>query len=868
MNIGTLKGCLAAVLLGLSVLVQAEDIDLFVGVDTDDIDLPNILFIIDNSANWNRDQSGENIYASVKGALSTTFAGLQEDSVRVGIMMYNESGNDAGGYVRAAVRAMSEGNKQAYAALINSLASGGQGDQGSKATVSLAIPEAWYYFSGGAPHSGGDVSKADYQGNNSGTPASNSVYALAGNALSKRNATSYNKPSSAGICAKNYIVFLSNGPGNESNSDIKESNRLLAIAGGSAATEEIRLSPGGQQDNPVDEWTRFMKQSSLGITTYTIEVWPETTGQGPNWTAVLNSMANVSGGRYFPIYSSTGDADTTSQITDAISTILSEIQSVNSVYASVSLPVSVNTQGTYLNQVFIGMFRPAEDASPRWHGNLKQYKLGRPANSSSLQTLDADNQPAINSNTGFITECARSFWTPRARDTYWSDYGEDRLHCLLSGLAASSNSPDGNQVEKGGHAYLLRDISPSSRKVYVESSTAITGVTALSTSSVSGSQLGAVDQDEHSALIDWIYGTNNVADDSLDGFAAAGAMRPSVHGDIVHSRPVAINYGSDESPDVRVFYGGNDGLLRSINGNTDGGNEVWAFLPEAFYSKVKRLRDNSPVIYYPGLTTAGAIRKDYGFDGPVAAYQDSEQAWIFASMRRGGRSIYAFDVSGKDSPPKLMWHVGCSGDTCSEGYEAIGQTWASPAVVSAAGHTGDNGSLPILLVGGGYDPCEDEQPHTCSTSSKGNRLYVINAKDGSLLKQFTTKRGVIADITPVKNRDGYLAYGYTADLGGNVYRLSGPGNAPIGHYPPTDWVLTHIASLGCDTSASNCSENRKFMYAPDVVLEGDTYHLLLGSGDREKPIGNAGSTQNHFFMIKDQPGRAVETPVLVGLEHL
>ena len=43
--------------------------------------------------------------------------------------------------------------------------------------------------------------------------------------------------------------------------------------------------------------------------------------------------------------------------------------------ASVSLPVSVNTQGTYLNQVFVGMFRPDGDAAPRWYGNLKQYKL-------------------------------------------------------------------------------------------------------------------------------------------------------------------------------------------------------------------------------------------------------------------------------------------------------------------------------------------------------------------------------------------------------------------------------------------------------------------------------------------------------------
>ena len=44
--------------------------------------------------------------------------------------------------------------------------------------------------------------------------------------------------------------------------------------------------------------------------------------------------------------------------------IFNEIQAVNSVFASASLPVSVNARGTYLNQVYMGMFRPDGDAKP------------------------------------------------------------------------------------------------------------------------------------------------------------------------------------------------------------------------------------------------------------------------------------------------------------------------------------------------------------------------------------------------------------------------------------------------------------------------------------------------------------------------
>ncbi len=102
-----------------------------------------------------------------------------------------------------------------------------------------------------------------------------------------------------------------------------------------------------------------MKKSSQAITTYTVDVDKVTNGQGPGWTALLKSMAGVSGGKYFDVSSGNGGA----QVADALGRIFSEIQAVNSVFASVSLPVSVNTEGTYLNQVYVGMFRPTRTGS-------------------------------------------------------------------------------------------------------------------------------------------------------------------------------------------------------------------------------------------------------------------------------------------------------------------------------------------------------------------------------------------------------------------------------------------------------------------------------------------------------------------------
>lgn len=853
MNFRTFKALIAAALLSLTLPIQAEDIDLFVGVPpAADGDLPNVLFVVDNTANWG---SGNNPqpFTNLKAALASTFAGLPENRFRVGIMFYNETGNPnnnvTGGYVRAAIRAMNSTTKPLYTNLINDLHP--INDRGNGAIGSLVMAEAWYYYAGKNAYAGNSKAKTDYSGNTSGPASNNAVWALSGNALNSFTGTTYNSPVSDESCARNFIIYLSNGPSTDNNSVRTESRNRLAAEGGNTTT--IPLSPSGLQDNPIDEWSRFMKQSDLGITTYTIEINPGTTGQGPNWTAVLQSMANISGGKYFPVSSSSGNNPAAQDIADAINTALSEIQAVNSVYASVSLPVSVNTQGTYLNQVFVGMFRPAQSALPRWDGNLKQYKLGfYPSGTTNLQTLDATDQPAINSATGFIAECARSFWTPAGADSYWANIDEQQ--CLATNAPGSSNSPDGNMVEKGGQGFVLRGTTPASRTVYFDNGGQLSSLTS---SSLNNQLVGAANDTERGLLLNWIRGHNNRTTDAQDNFIASTAMRPSVHGDVVHSRPVAINFGTDSSPDVRVFYGANDGMLRAINGNRNGGNELWSFLPREFYSKIKRLRDNDPPVFFPGLDLDSATRKDYGFDGPIVAYQAKTNstdpsistAWLYATMRRGGQALYALNVSNPASP-SLMWRQGCFGGSCTTGFEALGQTWAAPAIVKAAGY--QSGGKPLLLMGGGYDTCEDAHPNTCTSSSKGNRLYVIDGELGTVVRQFVTERGIVADVTPVKDEMGRLMYGYTADMGGNVYRLSGPNGSPIASYAPADWALTRIASLGCDTAQASCN-NRKFLYAPDVVFEGNTYFLLLGSGDREKPLGQSGDVQNYFFMLKDRP---------------
>ena len=198
-----LKFLFIITLLNLNFSAKAEDIDLFVGTPPNAADVPNVLIILDNTANWT------SAFTNEMAALASVVNGLPADKFRLGLMMFSEtgagnSGND-GAYVRAAIRTMSATNKVAYQNLVNSLHVGNDKSNGGK--IAKSMEEAYLYFSAGVPHAGNNKDKADYTGNASGTVASNAVYAVAGNALASKAGTLYNNPI-VGSCVKNMSSIL------------------------------------------------------------------------------------------------------------------------------------------------------------------------------------------------------------------------------------------------------------------------------------------------------------------------------------------------------------------------------------------------------------------------------------------------------------------------------------------------------------------------------------------------------------------------------------------------------------------------------------------------------------------------------------
>jgi type IV pilus assembly protein PilY1 len=609
----------------------------------------------------------------------------------------------------------------------------------------------------------------------------------------------------------------------------------------------IGLSPSGSQSNWSDEYARFM--TTKGINTFAIDVRPGTTGGGPGNTELLKSMSEGHGnGRYFA-------AHAIEDLNAALSTSLDEMQAVNSVFAATALPVSVNVRGTFLNEVYMAVFRPDPNAGPRWMGNLKLYQFI--VNSSNeLVLADANEEPALSSS-GFINNNVTSFWTQPS--AYWAfdPRGEPE---------SPSDAPDGPIVEKGGTAQMQRD-SWLSRNLYtcttgcVMNSPLASTPFADSNAQITQAALGVADASERELLIDWVHGADNTDPEERD----PTGVRPSLHGDVVHSRPAVVNYNrTGTDTDIAVFYGANDGVFRAIRGGkdlADSGHELWGFIAPEFFGTLKWLRDNDPSMNVPSDPDDPDGNKPYFMDGNVSVHvhdanhdgrivaADGDKAWLFITMRRGGDFIYALDVSVPETP-RFLWKRG-PGDA---GYGELAQTW-SEAKVATINHNGT--PTPVLIMGAGYDAnAQDRLP--ALAPAKGRGVLVIDAETGNVIWQVgpspsgashnVTRADMTdnfaADLTVIdRDRNGKADRIYAADTGANVWRMD------IGDPNPANWAVHKLAELG-----GTGTDARKFLFPADVVYSKDgngPYDaVLIGSGDREKPFDD--TIVNHFYMLKDR----------------
>ena len=857
-----------------------EDIDIFLLNASVPAERPNVLIIWDNTANWGQNVAGQTAYDLEKAALAQVINNLPvgpagEPLFNVGLMLFTETGggndNVRGTYVRYHIRPMNAANKKVLSDLISSLDT--INDRGSNAQYAKAYHEAYLYFGGQPAMAGAGQLKKDCAAFGLGVGGGPGAKSF-GLVCDDPKKTTYVSPIADG-CQKNYIIFISNGT--TDNGENNDAQKLLAGLKGVGPKDPIPLNPSNESANWSDEYARWMAKNDINPTfadkqtakSFSIAVYDKAQGPKPDGSEQNTTMSHIALGRS---RAQQGEGEffsgtDLSSIVESLSKAFARIKDVDGVFASTTLPVSINVRGTQLNQLYMGVFRPDPGLAPRWPGNLKMYKLALDTATNTVFLADADGNPAENATSGFINGSARSHWT--ANSTFWSFHPD-----VIAGNLTSSDNPDGPVVDRGAVAQGLRTTyatDQSTRKLYTCTGTcglnSLLSLTPFDTANADVTQgaLGAADAAERTAIINWVRGQDldneNANTDPITGTPITTDARASIHGDVLHSRPAVINYNRNaDDNDIYAFYGANDGIFRAVKGgneaasNPNAGQEAWGFIPTEFFGKLKRVRTNLPVM-------SPTAKRGYFADGPVGVYQkdanndgklvaaDGDKVNIFIGMRRGGRLLYALDVSDPVAP-KMLWKK----DNTNTGYGEMGYTFSEPKVARIRATNN-----PVLIMAWGYDLNQDNETVTLA-DTMGRGVAVIDATDGTVLWQAGPapagatnnltvagmKHSISSDVT-ILNRDGpgdpFIDRLYVGDNGGNLWRID------INDANPANWAVNKLASI----AGAAAADKRKFQFPPDVVFNPGASpnfdSVLIGSGDREHPFDVV--VANRYYMFKD-----------------
>ena len=607
----------------------------------------------------------------------------------------------------------------------------------------------------------------------------------------------YNTPIGA-TCTPSYIVLLSDGAPTVTHTAGSDGSFMGAPGGtdvrikymtGETSCADIPDVPFGKCGPELVEYLASEDQvdafEGSKVLTYTIGF--NVDGAGRDY---LELLAEKGKGVFYP-------ASSASDLEDAFDLIIDSITGENESFTGLVTTIRASTLSSD-ERVFMNMFKPGDTQS--WHGNTKGFFISQDG------LLDVNGNQAVIEVDGAerFVDSSTSFW---------------------------SSSADGNFVELGGASAKL---NAGSRDIftYVDpadpSDSSLTKITTSETL-ITPALLGVADDTEKDAVISWLY--------------------DSKMSDPLHAKPVLIPYTSQD-----VLYSmTNQGLVHAIDttnpttvGDYGGGDELFAFIPQALLPRLKDHKAN--------LNAAGHV---YGLDGPMSYYHadtnrdqivnNGEKVYLYFGMRRGGNNYYALDVSDPSSP-KLAWRIeGGSGD-----FAELSQTWSRmiPTTVKWSGGV----DKKVLIFGGGYDVDQDDHSNR-TQDDMGNAIFIVDAVNGTFLWKGTKGSGIDGgnkmkysipgDIAVIDSDDDRIADRlYFGDMGGQVWRVDldqANNGASISGY--------RLANLASGAPA----DNRRFYSAPSVAqVRGDSglyYAVAIGSGFRAHPLASA--VNNYFYMIKD-----------------
>jgi len=655
--------------------------------------------------------------------------------------------------------------------------------------------------------------KVNALGTSNYTPVTMSLYDAARyltNAPGKHNAWAidpYNSPSPiVQECQSTHLVFLTDGAPNRSLNHSAIKNLTGSSCSGHQGCAEV-----------LSKWMYEQDQSPLNgkqrIITHTISF-------ANGHSNYLQAIADANGKGLYRIAINAPD------LLEAFQEIISptlQAQNATMVNSSVSPNIySSKSRREHKAEEYYPLFKP--DNSARWVGNFKKYGLD-----NNGVTIDAKGNPAFDASGAFNSD-ARSFW---------------------------SNSDDGGEVGEGGAVSVLPNANM--RRLFVHKGSLNpprdpnSAVDLLqhkldtNNTNITNPDIKVANKSERDALFDWI--------------------RSKKMGDPMHSSPTLFSYGCSGSisngkcngtDKQMAIIGTNEGFVHLFD--THNGEEQFAFMPGELLKNIKRLKDNGSITSSDGHL--------YGMDNTVTVWANDkdgngniekskgEHVYAYATMRRGGRGLYALDIT-ESKQPKLLWKI-IGGET--PGFAKLGYTWSQPYLSKII----DKGQeKDVLIFAGGYHNNNDTPASYQQAVNYGNDIYIINAKTGELIWSVSSsglnlnnmnysipgKIYVLHTDMATLNKKPYAQALIFADTGGQIWRLT-LNNGEVGNTSIAFSVSADDGEVGKKGVIAYTGSGRRFYHTPSVVVLNQEKQLAvsIGSGYHARPLNT--DVHDRFYSIR------------------
>ena len=518
---------------------------------------------------------------------------------------------------------------------------------------------------------------------------------------------------------------------------------------------------------------------------------------------------------------------------------LSEAESATFAAPVVSADAFSRTQSN--NELYFALFRPSSET--RWIGNVKRYEL----DPSTGEILDENGVPAFDEN-GAFRNVAQSFWSDAA------DGGDIAAGGAAENVGLVNNTPTPRNLfaRIGGNITVLSDDTPQA--AYQTFLTA--------TNSLQIGQVAIPDEVTNRAEIaEFTLGVD--VDDPLSATPVVSVAPNPYLGDNIHGSPIALTYSNGD--DV-VFYTSNQGMVHAID--ADNGEELWAYVPD------QGLLQNLGQYYNSVIG-----QKVYGLDAELVfdverdpATGDVDEAIMYFGQRRGGRKLFALDVSQANNDSGPDSHIWTIDPDLQANFSRMGQTWSEPVVSQV--YQCDPAAVnceptDVLIFSGGYDELYDDATVNVSSlgdAVQGNALFIVDAQTSDLIWVAGDEGGDNVTITEMEhslvsqpsvvdvNQDGVVDTIFSVDVSGQVFRfdftaddISDPDNSSGG-------IIASLSAAADDQlffNRLNVAILEQVIGSAGTVIAPFRFGLTTGSGYRAHPL-DLELDGNSFYVIYDE----------------